>query len=166
MHKCLYMNKHKPLVAWAEKANVCHVRAAVYCPRMHAYVWSNCAWIGKRTHRHGSSSLPQPDPASLLSWVMGMCYDTLCRHAKLNRDSHRRNHTYLNCDFHCFVYGGTWRAAAWDTLTHTHTHIRTFTRSFRWKCRACIMYPCFFHIEQHSLVSPQVCRYCLDTLSL
>ena len=123
-----------------------------------------CLNTETNTHRHESSSLPQPDPASLLSWVMWMCYDTLCRHAKLNRGSHRRNHTYLNCDFHCFIYGGTWRASAWDTLTHTH--IRTFTRLYHWKCRACIMYPCFFHIEQHGLVSPQVGRYCLDTLSL
>ena len=123
-----------------------------------------CLNTETNTHRHESSSLPQPDPASLLSWVMWMCYDTLCRHAKLNRGSHRRNHTYLNCDFHCFIYGGTWRASAWDTLTRTH--IRTFTRLYHWKCRACIMYPCFFHIEQHGLVSPQVGRYCLDTLSL
>lgn len=45
------------------------------------------------------SSTLKPDPASLLSAVMLMCYDTLCRHAKLNGSSHRRKQTYLSCDF-------------------------------------------------------------------
>lgn len=39
----------------------------------------------------------------------------------------------LSCDFHCFIYAKTWRAASWDTLTYfcNSTQARTFSQSCR-----------------------------------
>lgn len=98
---------------------------------------------------------------SLLSCVIWMCYDTL-QACKIKQDSHRRNHTYLSCDFHCFIYARTWRADAWDTVTHTLANMHIYT-TLKIK-RVCVMV--FFHTKQHVLVYLQGRRYSLDMHSI
>lgn len=111
---------------WFVKEGELSSHLCVYISQTNAYVRNNCIHLQIPTH--SSSSPLKPDPASLLSCVIWMCYDTLCRHEKLNRDSHRRKHTYLSCDFHCFVYTRMWRTAAWHT--HSHPHTKAFTLFF------------------------------------
>lgn len=50
--------------------------------------------------------------------------------------------------------------------SHMHTHTDIYTMLNHWKCRVCIMHLCFFHSEQHVLVSWQGSRYYLDTCSV
>lgn len=51
-------------------------------------------------------------------------------------------------------------------LKHSLTHTDIYTMLYHWKCRVCIMYPCFFRTEHHVVVSSQDRRYHLDTHSV
>lgn len=125
----IYIDKQKQACMWAIK-QMCHKRVSTSSPGM-------CACISVCMHMYGAIvqeligrravSPFQSDPGSLLSCVMWICYDTLCGHAKLNKGSHRRSHTYLSCDFHCFIYAKMCiiqdKCGRARACTHTHGHL-------------------------------------------
>lgn len=133
-HLVTLINK-KQACMWASK-QLCPKRVSTYSPSMCVCIYVCMHMYGaivqELTGRRAVSPF-QSDPASLLSCVMWICYDTLCGHAKLNRGSRRRSHTYLSCDFHCFIYARMCiiqdKRACARMHTHTHTDIYLYSNS-------------------------------------
>lgn len=165
MRKCLNMPKHKQAYIWASK------QTCVAC--MRAYTVHICMHMyGATVHESTNAHADTQEQFSSLAWpceLVELCDVNVLWHSlqacKIKQGLPQEEPYILKLWFPLLhIRQDVESCCLRHSLTHTHTDI--YTMLCHWKCRLCIMYPCFCHTEQHVLVSSQSCRYYLDTRSV